>query len=284
MIVVGTDGSSESLRAVTWAAREAARQGVPLRLVHALPTWAAVSPPGSRHPEVGQWWRTEARRVLRQSVAHAEREAPAVVLRSAVLPGDPAPVLLAEARAARMLVVGGHGLGGIRGLLLGSVGLKLAGHTPCPLVVVRGAAGSGHDEILVGVDASAGSAAALEFAFAEASLRGAAIRAVYAWEPPLPPVVLGAPTPAIDLTGYAQDAARVLADALEPVRQRHPEVKVTTAAVCGHPVRVLEEASAAADLLVVGARGLGGLSGLILGSVSHGVLHRAHCSVAVVRG
>ena len=283
-VIVGVDGSDEALRAVTWAAREAVRRRLPLRVVNVLPKWAASSPPGSRHPEVSQWWRHEARRIVRQAVAHAERDFLDVPVQSAVIPGDPVPVLINEATSGALLVVGGHGLGELRGLLVGSVGLKLAGHTPCPLVIARGADPADGDEIVVGVDGSPESAAALDFAFGQAVLWNSRVRALHAWQPPLPPVSLGAAIPAIDMTTYAHDAERILANALEPARRRYPDVKVDAEAVCGHPVRVLEEATGRAGLLVVGARGLGGLSGLVLGSVSHGVLHRARCPVAILRG
>ncbi len=283
-ITVGIDGSEESLRAVAWAGREALRRKAPLRVVHALPKWAASSPSGSRYPEIGDWWRQESDRIARQAVEQVERDFPGITVESAVLPGDPAAVLADQAASAGVLVVGSQGMGALRGLLLGSVGLKLAGRVPCPLVVVRGADPADHDQIVVGIDGSPHSADALEFAFRWAAPARAGIRALLAWQAPIPPVAVTAVMPVMDMESYEQDAKRILGDALEPLQRRHPDVEVTAGVVNGHPVSVLEEASGGAGLLVVGARGLGGLKGLVLGSVSHGLLHRARCPIAIVPG
>ena len=277
-IVAGTDGSAGATHAVVWAAHEAARQGVPLRVVHALPKWTYASPPGSRHPEISMWWRSEARRLLQETVAEAERETPGIVVRSVLAFGDPGPVLLSETDSAEMIVVGHGGLGEMRGLLLGSVALRLAGRTPCPLVVVGHIPATERGEILVGTDGSPGSRMALRFAFEAAERSGALLRVMHVWSPGVPL------TP--DLAGHrvadTEHCARVLADAVAPWRERHPAVKVQDEIAHGHPVQLLAAASTAADLLVVGSRGLGGFSGLVLGSVGHGVLHHARCPTVIV--
>ncbi|MEU6998694.1 universal stress protein, partial [Nonomuraea sp. NPDC046570] len=84
----------------------------------------------------------------------------------------------------------------------------------------------------------------------------------------------------LDIPGEESEAAR---QRLIPWRVKHPDVQMNESAVCEHPVSALAEASRTADLVVVGSRGLGGFASAVLGSVSHGILHHAHCPVAVVR-
>ncbi len=135
--------------------------------------------------------------------------------------------------------------------------------------------------VLVGVDGSSHSDHALSWACRRAEICGDAVRAVCTWS-------LGASgedwalQPGVKAEGQRR-AERVLREAVERVRGDHPAVKVETAVVEGPPARVLVEMSADADLLVVGTRGLGGFSGLLLGSVSQQCVHHARCPVTVVR-
>jgi nucleotide-binding universal stress UspA family protein len=278
MIVVGVDGSRAGLEAVSWAVKEAALRGVPLRIVHAMPKWAYESRESSPYANVGLWMREGAESVVEEALQRARREAPDVVVEHELLPGDPRPALFKAAEGAEMLVVGNHGLGGFRGLRLGSVALGVIGHTTCPAVVVRGVPTPPRDEVVVGVDGYEGSTAAIRFAFAEAALRGAELRAVQAWNALLPATGLD-PMPPTE-----QDMAerRLLSEALAGWSERYPDVKVTARVEAGHPVEVLRRASAGADLLVVGSHGRGDVSGLLVGSVSHALLHHAVCPLAVV--
>lgn len=277
MIVVGVDGSQSGLEAVTWAVREAARRGTAVRIVHVMAAWAAELPEEGRFAEVGRWMRENAQAVLAAAADRARADGPGVAVERRLIPGEPLPALLDAAAEAELLVVGNHGLGGFRGLLLGSVALGLAGRTACPLVVVRGTA-EPRREVVVGVDGSPAGAAAIDFAFAEAARRGATLRAVHARRSLLPRGVLG-PAPALPRDGAER---RLLAEALAGRRERHPDVKVVEQIADGHPVDLLRQAAQDADLLVVGSRGLGGIRGLVLGSVSHALLHHAECPVAVV--
>ncbi|GIH92285.1 universal stress protein [Planobispora siamensis] len=281
-VVVGVDGSADGLRAVEWAAREASRRGLPLRVVHAVYTWLH-SPAEAGIEEVRQWLLEGGRDLVARSVAHARECAPYVEVVDAVMTGDPAAVLIAEAEAAELLVVASRGTGRISGLLLGSVALKVVSRSPCPVVVVRGPVEphKTFDEVVVGVDGSPESTGALRFAAAEASLRGARLRAILAWNLATP----AAETMPALLTelGEIEGAwTRILDEAVGTVTLSHPELEVVHQVVNGHPVQALIDASEAADLVVVGSRGRGVLAGFVLGSVSHGVLHHAHCPVAVV--
>ncbi|WP_406369466.1 universal stress protein [Streptomyces sp. NBC_00647] len=265
-LVVGIDGSEASLEAVDWAADEAARHGVPLRLLHAAPA------------------DDDASDLVAAASERAGKSAPAVQLSSVVLSEDAASALVGEGRNALALVVGSRGLGGLTGLLLGSVGLAVAARADCPVVVVRGGVEHRHSRfgcVVVGVEAGEGSGTAVEFAFREAHLRRCRLLAVHAWSVPV-----GNPGPPA-LSGYALKAldrppAQVLADALHRSEQRYPDVPVSSEVVEGPARRALLDAASAADLLVVGARRRQGHVGLQLGLVNHAVLHHAPCPIAVV--
>ncbi|WP_327086589.1 universal stress protein [Nonomuraea sp. NBC_01738] len=262
MILVGVDGSRAGLEAAIWAAREAALRKDALRVVHALPSWIVEQGDGP-YAGVGNWMREGGQAVLTSALQRIEQEEPAVGVTSALLPGDPREALMGAAADADLLVVGNHGMGGFRGLLLGSVAYGVAGHAPSHVVVVREASGRGDGEVVAGIDGSRGSEAVLEFAFTEAGLRGTKLRAVRAW----------------DLFGGAPDGRDLLAD----WRTRFPEVEAVVEHVQGHPADTLRSASKDAALLVVGTRGLGQISGMLLGSISHAMLHHADCPVAVIR-
>ncbi|MEZ5102706.1 MAG: universal stress protein [Thermoleophilia bacterium] len=147
--------------------------------------------------------------------------------------------------------------------------------------------------IVVGIDGSDASRAALRFALEEARLRGASVRAVCAWEVPLDqampgPVIGGLPLeygiPIEDLRDLARrEAATVLDQALAAVRDEAAGVEVVSEPVEGRAAHVLVEAAADAELLVVGSRGHGGFAGLLLGSVGQACAHHARCPVAVIR-
>ncbi|MEV1204618.1 universal stress protein, partial [Microbispora rosea] len=137
MIVVGVDGSRAGMEAVCWAAREAELRGVPLRIANAIPAWACSTAQQGPYTNVAAWMRDGAAAVLDAATERVRVEAPRVQVDTAILAGDPRPALVEAAADADLLVVGNHGLGGFRGLLLGSVAYGVAGHAPCDVVVVR---------------------------------------------------------------------------------------------------------------------------------------------------
>jgi nucleotide-binding universal stress UspA family protein len=191
-------------------------------------------------------------------------------------------VLLAEARDAVLLVLGNRGLGGFAGLLLGSAAVQVSAHADCPVLVVRGEPRA-DGPVVVGVDGSELSDLAVGFAVEEAARRGTALVAVHAWLHPVP-LGPGDVLPLVyDLDALAAEEERVLAEAVAGYAERYPEVPIRQQLVRGNPSRVLVDASAEAQLVVVGARGRGGLAGMLLGSVSHAVLHHARCPLAIVR-
>ncbi|MEU7898128.1 universal stress protein [Nonomuraea sp. NPDC049152] len=280
MIVVGVDGSRAGLEAVGWAAAEAALRGVPLRVVHAIYRWAVETGQG-RYAGVARWMREGAETVLAAGVDRARREQPGLTVEAKILPGDPRGALIREAEHAELLVVGNHGLSAVRGLLVGSVAYGVAGHAPCDVVVVRETPAASAGEIVVGVDDSSRTARVLEFAFAEADLRGADLRVVHVWNRYA--VVGGFQVGAGDFFEDEKSEARQLEETLVRWSERYPSVSVIEEIVQGHPVDALREAARGADLLVVGSRGRGELAALVLGSVSHAMLHHAPGPLAVIR-
>jgi nucleotide-binding universal stress UspA family protein len=185
MIVVGVDGSRAGLAAVSWAVHEARIRDTALSVVHVMPAWPLEMAEDARYADVGRWMRDGAMSMVTDALEWAREENPHVEVDSHLLPGDPRSTLLEAARDAELLVVGSHGLGGFGGMLLGSVALGVSGRTTCPVAVIRDTPARSGGEVAVGVDGSAAGAAALEFAFAEASLRGVGLRAVHAWNSPI---------------------------------------------------------------------------------------------------
>jgi nucleotide-binding universal stress UspA family protein len=281
-IIVGADGSAHSLRAIEWAADEAARRNVPLRVVHALAPWLYDVPVDPRLGAVREWLITGGQEVVDAAVAAARARAPEIVVRAEAVPGGAARALLERARNASMVVLGSHGVGTVAGLLLGSTALQVVAHTAAPAVVVRHLEPMPRQEIAVGVDGSPVGEPAIAFAFEEAGLRGARLRAVHVWSDPGTSGPGGTLPLVYDPEVIAGEHLRRLGEALAPWRDKYPDVEVITEVVHGRPVRILAGVSARADLLVVGTRGRGGFAGLVLGSVSHGLLHHAHCPLAVV--
>jgi nucleotide-binding universal stress UspA family protein len=284
-VVVGIDGSESALQAVRWAAGEAARRNVPLRVVTAF-GWTQARAVGQIG--LGEGYRDimlrRAREQLAEAAALAERHTPDLDVEQQLVVGFPVPVLRAESRAARLLVLGDRGYGGISGLLVGSVSVAMAAQAECPVVLVRTEDGKPVEDrerpVVVGVDGSPISEAALGFAFEAASARGVPLVAVHAWwdlfvDPGMAPL--------LEWDAIDADEHEVLAERTAGWGEKYPDVRVRRQVARDRPARALVEESRRAQLLVVGSRGRGAALGLMLGSVSHAVLHRAHCSVAVVR-
>ncbi|SEH02678.1 Nucleotide-binding universal stress protein, UspA family [Nonomuraea solani] len=279
MIIVGVDGSVASRAAVEWAAGDAVRRGVPLRIVHATDTsWYLVG----RRPEavLPDTLLREGRRVLREAEALGRERQPSVEVTTLQVEGTPAGVLREQAKDALELVVGSRGLGGFAGALLGSVSIHVAGYVRCPVVVVRGEHRSAHGEVVVGVDDSLECEPALAYAFEQAKLRGAPLRVVHAWQLP---VHAFAPEATYDMDEVRTAQHQVVRDRVKTLNHDYPQVTVVEDVQCAHPVDALITAAEQADLLVVGSHGRGALRSALLGSVSRGVLHHARCPVAVVR-
>jgi nucleotide-binding universal stress UspA family protein len=280
-IVVGVDGSAASDAALRWAAREAARRGAQLRVLHAYDRPYGPSTP------LDDAYRRDLSRIAKaivdSAVAEARSLAPDVTVRGEALADEPAFGLIRASEDGAMVVVGNRGGGGFVGLLLGSVSQHVAVHAPGSVAVVRDRGDRAEGPVVVGIDESDSAAYALGMAFEEAALRGvklvvmhAYIPAVRTWGLDLPPVVED------EQVGRTIEADR-LAATIAPWREKYPTVEVESVVVEGQAAARLTEASATAQLVVVGTRGRGGVAGLLLGSVGLHLLHHAGCPVLIAR-
>ncbi|WP_028809958.1 universal stress protein [Streptomyces sp. 351MFTsu5.1] len=286
-VIVGVDGSAESLAAAEWAVREAERRGRRLRLVHA---WERGPRPVGES-STGAVQRHLARRVLRQAEDRVRAASPGTRVDDEQARGPATEVLLLAAAQADLLVLGSRGLSGFTGFLVGSVALGVIAEAECPVVLVRagevaadehlpaadGSASTrtGCRDVVVGVDVADPSEETIEFAFGEARLRGARLRAVYAGQPggPRGPQHHGS-TPAAPRA--------LLDDLLRPWREKYPDVEVLATAATGRARSVLVRAASGASLLVVGHRLADRPVGPRTGSVTHAAVHHVDCPVAVV--
>ncbi|MFI7546834.1 universal stress protein [Actinoplanes sp. NPDC049599] len=282
-VVVGADGSRRGLDAVEAAAAEAALRHRPLRIVHALvsPVIDFAFAPGLTGSSL-QALRDQADAIVREAALLAAKVAPEVTITAEVVNGGPGQVLRDESRTAGLIVVGNRGLGGFAELLIGSVAEQAAVHGSCPVLVLHGDR-HGTGPVVVGVDGSAVSMRALEFAAEEAALRDADLLALHAWTGDAA-TELNDTLPASSATGSdAGEEARVLAECLAGIAPRYPDLTIHREVVRGSARRLLVERSATAQLVVVGSRGHGGVTGALLGSVSLHLIHHAACPIVVVR-
>ncbi|WP_137991125.1 universal stress protein [Streptomyces vilmorinianum] len=283
-LVVGVDGSDASLAATDWAVDEALRHGLPLRIVHAslweryegsVPAWSVDRPSGQ----------VLAENIVGVAAERARRRAPDLRITTDVVPMDAAGALLEEGQKAMAVVVGSRGRGEFADLMLGSVGLLVAARSHAPVVVVRGdphALEARHGRVLLGIGDHDIDSPAVRFAFREAAVRDCELDVVRTWrrpahEPVDHPLLTG------DAAHHFEERSSELLDkALEAAVRDHPEVRLRRSTVEGPARKVLVDRSAAADLLVVGARRRDRLIGMELGRVAHRGLHHASCPVAVV--
>ncbi|MET7425906.1 universal stress protein [Dactylosporangium sp. NPDC005555] len=287
IVVVGADGSRAGLEAVTWAATVALQRRYRLDIVHAF-AWPTVYAPmaGPVPAPYEQGVQEAAERTLAEAAARAQTVAPGLEVRTDLQLQLPAAALVAASQHAAVVVVGNRGHGGFTGLLLGSVGIELATHAACPVVIVRHEdrpAGPEAGRIVVGVDGSHDADRALQFAFEQASFRDTGLTAVHTYQWPASAAPGDMQPLVYDPDDLRAEERRVLAESMAGWAGKYSDVDVRHSVVLGRPAAVLTELSAGAELLVVGSRGRGGFAGLLLGSVSQTVIRHAACPVAVVR-
>ncbi|WP_128381347.1 universal stress protein [Streptomyces cavernae] len=293
VVVAGLDGSRESDAAAHWAAREALRRGLPLRLVHA---WEGM-PDEGRPPTLPELQAPQDRalKVLRSAGDRLNERYPQLCIVTEQLRRPPGPALLAEAEDAELLVLGSRGFGGVGGFFAGSVAMATVAHAGRPVVLVR----SGHTrqddhlpdrsgepsvhtpcrDVAVALDVGGPCDEVLEFALRAAQARGAPLRVVHAWHVPYRHGL-------VDAEERAQDRARAereLRALLEPWREKYAGVFVRETLSEGRPARLVVKAAGGAGLLVVGRRRRRrGAVGSHLGPVAHTLIREVACPVAVV--
>lgn len=280
-VVVGVDGSENSGRALDWAVAEAKLRGEALLIMYCLPMPIATAPMPDTlvFPQITDL-KKYADGVLAAVAQTARQSAPELGVRTELAIRAPAAGLLEASTDASLVVVGTRGLDSLGAMFLGSVSTRVAANASCPTVVVPSDGGNPHHlgPIVVGVDGSDHSDAALEFALRTAALHGSELIVAYG----------RGPTEDLHLPEHVERAEQaqaeaLIAESLDRAGVSEPNAaNVTTRVVTAHPADALFEAGQNATLTVVGSRGRGGFQGMLLGSVSQSVLHRAKAPVAIV--
>ena len=294
-VTVGLDGSLESRAAAEWAAGEAKRRGLPLKLVH---VWQPVPEPIAQAPLVGAETQAHwSERIAREAAEGLRLRHRGVDVTTEHIPGRPTDALAEAAKGAELLVLGSRGLSGIGGFLVGSVGAAVIARTETPVVLVRSgeqaadehetdaadlpSAATAYRPVVLGLDTDHPDDTVIAFAFEEAARRGSVLKVVHGWI--LPPYYVSSlpAAPEVGVELGRQEAA-VLAEVLSPWRQKYPDVEVVEVSRPGSPANHVVDASREASLVVVGRRIRRSPIGAHIGPVTHAVLHHAVAPVAVV--
>ena len=300
-VVVGVDGSDQSLCALVWAAKEAERRGSPLHVVTAytVPIFAASSMDAGYTTMDDAIIREGAQSVLDKALERISRYAIEVFPR--VETGDAAAVLLELSEEADLMVVGSRGRGGFVGRLLGSVSSAVPAHAKCPTVVVplrtadrlpdagvtaRSGASAAQtvvdveDVVVVGVDGSEQGRAASLVAAEQAASRGIPLQILCAL-PPFSGSLAWVPAP-MDLEALHAEISEQLNAGKAWLQSHFPDLPMSILLLDGPPAEIMINRTASVELLVLGTRGRGGFAGMLLGSTSQSVLHHAKGPVMVV--
>ncbi|WP_426566212.1 universal stress protein [Angustibacter sp. McL0619] len=277
-VILAFDGSPDSERAVRWAVEIAQDLKCPLTVVTARDLsrqWPAM---------VGgsQEWDDVASERLGRATAQVGQHgglAPQVIATKQ----PPVQALRDLSTTARMVVLGARGHTRVGGTLVGSVSQHLVQHASCSVAVVREPASTQSRDVVVGVDGSEENQAAVKLAFEVAAARGVGVVAVFGWHPDSGERPIGRLPLSGDVVDHVHAGEQLVEAAVEPWQRRYPGVEVLVEAVPIHPSRLLSDASAHRGLVVVGSRGRGAFTGMLLGSVSQSVLAHAHSPVIVAR-
>lgn len=315
-LIVGVDRSEEARAALAWAVEEARLRDEPLTAVQVLPAvqvqLAEAGLGADERGRVARTLRVHAERALERIVADTPHEQ-IVLKQETLVSGGVAGTLIERAEGTGALVVGRRGGGGFARLVLGSVTQQAAAHARCPVVVVPtgwAPPRRGDRRVVVGIDGSEGAAAALAQAAYEARIREAVLEIVVVQDPPAvtPDASVAQPAPPSVMwvgltplrTPFTDEERRTQREQSEAVWNARAHRVVDQALVALGPdavpahvertvvadrraARALLGIAESADLLVVGARGAGGLPALRLGSVSQQCVHHAAGPVMVVR-
>jgi nucleotide-binding universal stress UspA family protein len=284
-ILVCVDRSAASDTAVAWATREAIMRKLPITLMHAVPPVVVGWPVGPLHANMPEWQQEDGQRAIEQarktlSANVGRSELPEIHVE--MVYSSVVQALLDASKDASMIVAGSQGLGALGRLLLGSVTTGLIHHAHCPVAVIHSDEGAASDPdapVLVGIDGSTASEAAIHLAFDEASRRGVELVALHVWSDVGVFPMLG-----MDWRDYEAKGHEILAERLAGWQEKYPNVHVKRLLFCDKPSQWLVKESERAQLVVVGSHGRGGFAGMLLGSVSSRVAQSATAPVIVVRG
>ncbi|WP_370961621.1 universal stress protein [Amycolatopsis sp. cg9] len=285
-ITAGVDGSAGARAAVAWAARIASLRHLELKIAHGLRVagrYYGGGLSGAGAETLFDAIRADGERAVADARALAAAVDRDLTITSQVHNDPPVPALIDESRHARLLVVAHTGAGGFTGMLVGGTAASVAAHAHCPVAVVRGRHGATAvpeaGPVAVGIDGSPNSEPAIAVAFEEASLRGVPLVAVHAWTDTTAEDPRGPTRP--EAGEAAED--RLLTQRLAGRPEKYPDVGIRRVLVRDRPRHALLDVSAEAQLVVVGSRGRGGFTGMVLGSTSQALVQHARCPVLVVR-
>ena len=289
IIVCAVDGSDASKTAAKWAANTAVKRGIPLRLVssYSMPQFLyaeGMVPPQELYEDL----EAETLEKIEEAKKVAVDFVPDVDVSHQIEEGSPIDMLLDLSEQCTMIVMGSRGLGGLSGMVMGSVSAAVVSHASCPVVVVREdnhvTEETKYGPVVVGVDGSGVSQKAIENAFKEADARGAELIAVHTWmDMQVQASLAGLSAAQQQWQVVEEEQNALLGHRLAGWQERFPDVKVTKVVTRDRPVRALADASEGAQLLVVGSHGRGGFKGMLLGSTSRALLQAAPCPMMVVR-
>ncbi|WP_423184521.1 universal stress protein [Arthrobacter sp. NyZ413] len=274
-IVVGVVDTDASRAALAWAMDRAARQGLPVLLVHAVDIrWIDESFASSAVV------RATALELLSKTAGYAGELEPSVEVNTLLFSGSPGFALRKRSKAASMVVIGtGHSWPG------GPVAdraLQIASVAQCPVAVVGHQDMAARSGVVVGVDGSEESTQAVFFAAAEADRDGQELTVVHA-APVAPHLLRAMPAPDID-EAVLEEERMVLSETVAGLAENYPDLVVRQALVStNEPAKALELAAADARLLVLGSRGRGSFKRLLMGSTAHTVLRSLPCPTIITR-
>lgn len=293
VVIVGVDGTPTATTAALWAADEAVRRRTSLQLVQAFTVPSYYAGPGLYVP---MDLADEMRAWCASSVAGTERAVaaafPGLATSTSVIEEQPWVALQQASEKADLLVVGSRASAEIGATVSGSLPLRLAAHAHCPVAVVKtDDAGHRRDAaggvVLVCVDGVVDPDDLLELAFREAQLRAVDLVALHLWDDDFPPGFAWRYSPEDESRRETQEL-RLLQDRVDPWSAKFPGTPERCRVGAGHPrrdiLRWIERAEPQdrPALVVVGSRGLGAVSGLLLGSTSHALIARSPVPVIVV--
>lgn len=293
-IVVGVDGSEQSLGALRWAAREAHRRNAPLHIVtaYSMPLFVGSTFDAGYAAIDEAALNRAVRELVRDAAEHvADLD---VAVRSTAEAGDPSGVLVELSRTAQLLVLGSRGRGGLLGRLLGSVSTAVPAHSHCPVGIIPLPWAKEHqldrdisdarafvEGVAVGSDGSEHSSVAMLRAAEEAQLLGVPLTVVCA-VPPMAGAASWMPTP-VDFEDIYREITDALNASVRWLRGHFPELQIMPELLDGSPIDVLVGQSKLNRLVVMGTRGRGGFAGMLLGSTSQGVLHNSGGPVMIIQ-
>lgn len=284
VVTVGLDGSAESMTAARWAAAEAHRRKLTLRLLHAWPLVSAEAASDFRPESDKDYW---AKRIVHDAQVELRLRYPDLRIAEDLVAEDADTALLSAAAQSRMLVLGSRGLTPVESFFLGDTSMKVVARAEGPVVLVRAdineePVSAPHERgVVVGLGLHGSCDRVLEFAFDAAAVRGAPLHVVHGRSLPVQAYVPWGTDP--DVTKkITEDALKGLGEALRPWREKYPGVQAAGSVRLESPAPAVVRAAAGADLLVVGRRMQRPALGPRLGNVAHAAVHHAACPVAVV--